>query len=211
MWNWIKKLFKKDKPANLPIHEKNPIDEAIKVPKPSAPIGSAKIAILVGHGAGDPGATCYNGLAEHEYNKKVAAIVSAKMPNVKVFFKSGAGGWVPVYAQLALYRPDLSVELHLNAFNGAAKGCEVLITSEACRSIGEKFAAEFCLRYQRVMRGARGIKWLGSGDRGFGNVYSANKVSKKSILVEPFFCDNKNEWIPQEEYADFLVSFLSKV
>ncbi len=210
MWNWIKKLFKKNKPTNSPI-EKNPIDEAIQVPKPLDPIGSGKVAILVGHGAGDPGATCWNGMAEHEYNKKVAAIIESRLPNVTIYFKSKIGGWSPTYAKLALSKPDLSIELHLNAYNGSAKGCEVLITGESSRSIGEMFAAEFCMKYQRVMRGAKGIKKLGDGDRGFGNVYSANKSAKKSILVEPFFCDNKSEWIEPSDYAEFLISFLKKV
>lgn len=206
MWNWIKNLFKK-KPVSIPV-EKNPIDEAIKVPKPLDPIGKAKIAILVGHGAGDPGASCFNGMAEHDYNKKVAGIIKAKMPNVTVYFKHSMG-WAPVYAQLAVSRPDVCIELHLNAYNGKAFGCEVLITSEVSRSLGEKFAAMFCLKFGRTMRGQKGIKWLKSGDRGFGNVYGASKVAKKAILVEPFFCDNKNEWIEPEAYAEFLVEFLS--
>lgn len=212
MWNWFKGLFKKKISPTTVVkspEEKNPIDEAIKVPKPSAPIGKAKIAILIGHGAGDPGASCWNKMTEHDYNKKVAMIVASKMPNVTLYFKQRIGGWAPVYAQMALLRPDISIELHLNAYNGKAVGCEVLITSEEARSLGEKYASMFCLEFQRVLRGARGIKKLGSGDRGFGNVYSASKVAKKAILVEPFFCDTKSEWIEPETYAAFLMKFLN--
>jgi N-acetylmuramoyl-L-alanine amidase len=211
MWNWIKKLFKKSKPANNPIPPKKEEGDVINFPKPVDHSGKSKIAILIGHGASDPGATCWNGMAEHDYNKKVAAILEARLSNVTLYFKSSVGGWAPTYAKLAVTRPDLSVELHLNAYNGKAKGCEVLITSESSRSIGEMYAAEFCLKFQRVMRGAKGIKWLGSGDRGFGNVYSANKCAKKAILLESFFCDNKDEWIEPTDYAEFLISFLKKV
>lgn len=206
MWNWFKNLFKKKQSAPV---EKNPIDEAIKVPKPLGPIGKSKIAILVGHGAGDGGASCWNKMTEHDYNKKVAMIIASRMPNVTIYFKQKVGGWAPVYAQMALHRPELSVELHLNAYNGKAVGCEVLITSEVARSLGERYASMFCAKFNRVMRGAKGIKWLGSGDRGFGNVYSASKVAKKAMLLESFFCDNKNEWIEPEIYAEFLVEFLN--
>lgn len=214
--NFFKKWFKK-KPTNtkLPVENK-PVETPVEIPKPiETPVETyqltKKIAILVGHGAGDSGAICFNGLAEHEYNKRVSQILQAKFPNLQVYFKSSSGGWAPVYAKLALYRPDLSVELHLNAYNGKAFGCEVLITNEVSRSVAEQFASMFCKKFNRTMRGAKGVKWLGRGDRGFGNVYSANKVSKKSILVEPFFCDNKNEWIPVEEYSETLVEFLKSV
>ena len=179
--------------------------------KESSDGSDKKIAILIGHGQGDGGATCWNGTTEHDYNKKVAEIIKSKMPNVTLYFKSKVGDWAPVYVQMAVSRPDVSIELHLNAYNGQAKGCEVLITSEAARSLGEKFASMFCLKFGRVMRGSRGIKWLGNGDRGFGNVYSASKVSKKAILLESFFCDNKAEWIDPEVYAEFLIGFLKEL
>jgi N-acetylmuramoyl-L-alanine amidase len=181
-------------------------------PKPNIPSGAKKIAILVGHGAGDSGAICWNKMEEHEYNKKASSIILDQVKNkeLKVFFKT-KNGWGSTYAQVALFHPDICIEMHLNAATGTAYGCEVLITSESARSIGELFASRFCEKFQRRIRGSKGIKWLKSGDRGFGNVYAASKVSKKAILIEPFFCDNKTEWIEVEEYAKFLVDFINEL
>lgn len=41
-WNWLKSLFKKDNSPKVPI-EKNPIDEAVNIPKPLDPIGSGSV------------------------------------------------------------------------------------------------------------------------------------------------------------------------
>lgn len=42
LWNWLKNLFKKDNSPKVDI-EKNPIDEAIKNPKPIDPIGNGSV------------------------------------------------------------------------------------------------------------------------------------------------------------------------
>jgi N-acetylmuramoyl-L-alanine amidase len=212
IFNFFKRLFSKKE--NKPVEPKLPVETPVETPKPIE-IPSVetyqlnkKVAILVGHGAGDSGAMCFNGMAEHEYNKRVSQILQAKFPSLQVYFKSSVGGWAPVYAKLSMFRPDLSIELHLNAYNGKAFGCEVLITSEKARSLGELFSSRFCNQFGRTKRGTKGIKWLSSGDRGFGNVYSASKCSKVALLVEPFFCDNQNEYLSIEEYSEFLIQYI---
>lgn len=204
---WLSDLFSSPSKPTEPVIVEAPKKEE---QAPKLPSGRKKIAILVGHGAGDSGAIFWNKYQEHLYNKATGEIVVKEVKNhdVRLFFKS-KGGWGPTYAQIALWNPDISIEMHCNAASGTAVGCEVLITSESARSLGESFASAFCQKFNRKMRGAKGIKWLRSAkNRGFGNVYAASKIAKKAILVEPFFCDNKDEHVEISAYASFMVEFI---
>jgi len=201
--NLILSLFQKPKSVETVPPKKDP-EVPTKEEINSFP--NKRIAILVGHGAGDSGAICFNGIEEHNYNKEVAMIISSKIP-VKLFYKS-KNGWAPTYLQIATYNPEICIELHLNSYNGKAFGCEVLCTSKKAEDLANSFAASFCAKFGRKNRG---IKWLESGDRGFGNVKSASLISKKAILVEAFFCDNKSEWIEPLVYADWLIGWLNDV
>lgn len=202
--NLILSLFQKDKPK---IETVSPvINPEVPTKEEVESFPKKKIAILVGHGAGDSGAICWNGMEEHAYNKQVAEYVASKTP-VRLFFKS-SNGWAPTYLKLGAYNPDISIELHLNSFNGKAVGCEVLCTSQKAKHIANSFTASFCAKFSRKNRG---IKWLESGDRGYGNVKSASMISGKAILVEAFFCDNKDEWIEPLTYAQFLVEWINEL
>jgi N-acetylmuramoyl-L-alanine amidase len=205
MFNWLKNLFKKKK-SNT---SETPTSSNI----PNSNI--KKIALLVGHGAGDPGATCWNKMAEHDYNSLVASILEQSdiADRIKVFYKTKRTGWVATYAQVALFNPDVSIELHLNAANGTAVGCEVLCLAIDKQSsiIGKQYAEQFNKTFNRKLRGEKGIKWISSGDRGHGNLVGAKAVAKHSILVEPFFCDNKEEWIEPNTYAEFLTKFIKSL
>lgn len=195
---WLKRMISKFKTNSQPNEAKSP--GAIK-----------KIAILVGHGAGDSGAIGWNKVEEHEYNKKVASIVSEMNlgKEIKVYFKA-KGGWVSTYTEIAKFNPDLSIELHLNAATGNAVGCEVLVLKghNDSASIGMSFANMFTQKFSRKIRGDKGIKWISSGDRGYGNLVGVSMAATWSVLVEPFFIDTKSEWIEPEEYAKFLAEWL---
>lgn len=200
MFSWLKNLFKKKQPAPIP---------QIK------PTGNIrKIAILVGHGNGDSGAIGWNKVEEHNYNSFVAEFLAQTdlKKEIKVFYKSKSG-WAGTYPRVLLFNPDLTIELHLNAANGKAVGCEVLCleNDESSASIGRQFALDFTTTFNRRMRGDKGIKWLDSGSRGYGNLVAAKAVSPKSILVEPFFIDTESEWISQHDYANFLIKFINNL
>ena len=74
--------------------------------------------------------------------------------------------------------------------------------------IGKSFALSFTQKFSRRMRGDKGIKWISSGDRGYGNLIGASVVATWSILVEPFFIDTESEWIEPSEYAKFLAEWI---
>lgn len=171
--------------------------------------GIKKIAILVGHGAGDSGATAFNGIEEHDYNIRVAEILNNSYlgKDIKIFYKTSKG-WIPTYLQIAVFNPDLTIELHLNAASGTAIGCEVLCIDKESAIIGRSFTSAFCKKFNRKARRELGINFISSGDRGYGNLKGCKAIAKQSILVEPFFCDNKNEWIEPSEYATFVCEWI---
>ncbi|MBU5482864.1 N-acetylmuramoyl-L-alanine amidase [Clostridium sp. MSJ-11] len=78
---------------------------------------------------------------------------------------------------------DLLVSLHVNAFEkDRAKGCEVEYISPTGKGLAEKICSE--------------ISKLGYVNRGpvkRENLYILKHTSMPSILVEPFFCDNKED------------------
>lgn len=200
MFNWLKSIFKKKPQSQTQIQGQ---------------VGNIKkIALLVGHGAGDSGAIGFNKVQEHAYNSFVAEFVAQSdvKKELKVFYKA-QGGWALTYLKVATYNPDLTIELHLNAANGKAVGCEVLCLDgdENSAIIGRRFALDFTGKFNRRMRGDKGIKWISSSGRGFGNLVAAKKTSPRSILVEPFFIDTREEWIAQAEYAEFLKTFINNL
>lgn len=176
--------------------------------KPKSPI--QKVAIIVGHGNGDSGAMGWNGVSEFDYNSAVAKSleISDTGKEIKAFYRS-ASGITGVAASAVKWNPDIVIELHLNAFNGKALGCEVLCLEGDLLS-GEKaksFAKLFCEKFNRVKRRDAGVNWISSSDRGGLSLRSLSSTSY-AILVEPFFIDNKEEWIDPKEYAAFLKEWI---
>ena len=186
-----------------------------KPEQPSAPTVSKikKVAIIVGHGAGDSGAAG-QGTNEFAYNSEVAKIVESLSnihgKTIKLFWRDSRG-IKGVNSDAEKWGGDLTLELHLNSYNGSAVGCEVLtLKDRPSVLLGQSFARAFCGRFDRVMRNQDGVKELSSSDRGH---YSLQLVddAPPSILVEPFFIDNKKEWIDPKVYASFVVDWLSKL
>lgn len=77
---------------------------------------------------------------------------------------------------------DLVIELHLNAASPSAKGTEVLYKS----STGKKFAKNIQNQLSSVFYN-RGIKKRT-------DLYILNGTKPPAILIETFFCTNKNDY-----------------
>lgn len=215
---WLGSIFKKPAQPSKPL----PVPPVVTptVPKPSQPSQPSKaspfkkIAIIVGHGSGDPGATAFDGSAEFDYNRTVAKLIQmATIPGkeIRLFFRDTAG-ITGVNGKVRLWDDDLSLELHCNSYNGKAKGCEILALSGDKESIliGQQLAKKFCDRFGRVLRDGDGVKELKRKDRGH---YSLALVDDghPSILLEPFFIDNKDEWVDPTTYANFLIEWLKEI
>ena len=183
---------------------------------PAHPFTIRKIAIIVGHGDYDAkgnfdtGAQNWNGESEFAYQSKVANMIAeyAYPKEVKVFWRKGRG-IAGVAKDAMAWNPDITVELHNNSFNKIAKGCEVLVIKKDHVSLkcGQDFAAKYCKEFGRVMRDGDGVKELEGSDRGAFSLKQVNDPPP-SILLEPFFGDNKNDWMEARPYAKFLGNWL---
>lgn len=76
---------------------------------------------------------------------------------------------------------DLVVELHLNSFNGTAKGAEVLYLSNSGKTIAE--------RVQNKLK----TKFANRGLKKRDNLYMLTKTNPVSIMLETFFTDNAED------------------
>lgn len=85
---------------------------------------------------------------------------------------------------------DLVFELHFNAANTKAKGCEALYYHR--NETARKICFAFCDKYTELTGAKnRGTKALNdANDRGFGFVYYQKPTA---IILEPFFGDNTED------------------
>lgn len=77
---------------------------------------------------------------------------------------------------------DLSVQLHLNAFNSKAYGTEAYAYDEE----GKKVAEQICKKL--------GTVWKNRGAQIRTGLYWTRKTKNKAVLIESFFCDNKIDY-----------------
>lgn len=77
---------------------------------------------------------------------------------------------------------DLSVQLHLNAFNTKAYGCEAYAYNEE----GKKVAERICKKL--------GTVWKNRGAEIKTGLYWTRKTKNKAVLIESFFCDNAKDY-----------------
>ena len=77
---------------------------------------------------------------------------------------------------------DLSVQLHLNAFNGSAYGCEAYAYNNAGLQVAQRISAKL------------GTIWHDRGAEIRTGLYWTRKTKAKAVLVESFFCDNKDDY-----------------
>lgn len=202
MFNWLKNLFKKKQ-------TEAPKAEPSKQNIPEIPDSSKKklkIAVVLGHGSDDPGASG-QGTNEVEYNTWCMKQLEG-IENVKCFYGKNS---IDAIRKSLPYLADLTIQLHLNSAGPTAHGCEVLVLDGDKKSYpyAEKFADMFCGYFRRRMRGEAGKKKLTSKDRG----YSSLKLTMfgAKILAEPWFLSNKEEYLSKEEYAQFLKKYIEEV
>lgn len=75
---------------------------------------------------------------------------------------------------------DLSIQLHLNSFNGIANGCEVWYYSDKETS-------------DRIVN-KLGTIWNNRGSKKSTSLYWLKKTKAKALLIESFFCDNSTDY-----------------
>lgn len=176
----------------------NILKESGKVEKPQKGDKGMKYFICVGHanyGGGvysSADGTKHGGVNEYKYNKELAPHV------VKWLEKAGHKAVLCIAPEGKLHSLneeidyfigeehkddyDLSVQLHLNAFNGSAHGTEVY----AYNAEGLKVADRICKKLATV--------WTDRGAQIKTGLYWTRKTKAKAVLIESFFCDNKADY-----------------
>ena len=154
-----------------------------------------KICVSIGHSILKNGNnTSSNGIKnEYNYNKslapKVVELLKKEGHTVKLlqcpermFNKSTEeAGYKLSVVNSDKY--DLCLELHLNASNGQGYGAEVWYTSGA----GGEYASRICDKLHSI-----GFKNRGKV-KDYRGLYMLQKTKCPSVVVESFFCDNKND------------------
>lgn len=162
------------------------------------------LAMVVGHERARPGAFGIYPISasEYEYNTDLAEMAAhfgkSRGHEVRIFFRDGIG-IQGTYEQVNEWEPDAVVELHFNAFNTQVGGTETLYAdADDQKGVFEKEFAEvtqrnICKVFARSAKEDRGTlnRALSRGERGYMNVSQVFGVP--SILIEPFFGDNKND------------------
>ena len=80
---------------------------------------------------------------------------------------------------------DLVVQLHLNACNEKASGCEVWYYPSS--AMGMQYANSVCNKL--------GTVWNNRGVKESKTLYWLRKTTSPSILIESFFCDNASDYL----------------
>jgi hypothetical protein len=152
-----------------------------------------KIAITVGHSILKSGlCTSTNGVVEYKYCKMLADFLAKILRSAgctvdtiicpeKQFAKSTEERTYKL-PRINGKKCDLCIELHLNSYNGSAKGTEVLY----CSNTGKMYAQRVVNKLGTVFT-SRGVK-----DRP--DLYMLNSTDCPAIMIETFFCDSKNDY-----------------
>lgn len=163
------------------------------------------IAICIGHSRpGDNGALSHGRVTEHAYNLAVGiqlqslltqnGITSTLIPEYQGNTYATAMQWLA--GKLKSLGVTLAIELHFNAANRKANGYEYLYwhTSTNGKRLALLFHKSHAFEFPRSR--SRGIKPLTTISRG---ALFCRLPHCPSIILEPFFGDNPDEW---ETYAN---------
>jgi len=160
---------------------------------------NARVAVVIGHNQVSKGA--YSSIMtvyEWDYNRRVAAAMKGLAAEfgieLEVFLRQrNASGFTAeintAYAAVDAWNPDLILELHFNASNGAGSGTEMLYwhTSASGRAladaVGQAVVTELALR-------DRGSKPRRGGELGSTSLKASRHPT---IITEPFFGDNRTD------------------
>lgn len=169
-------------------------------------------AVIVGHTSTEQGAKAMHPIrqSEYEFNSSLAIDIyrQAKEAGLdcRIFMRNGKtrkqlGREVNEFGGVA-------IELHLNAFNGTVKGTETLFDALPTDNGGfaELVNDHICKALGRDKKTNRGTKLVSFEERGWLNLHA---VAITGCLVEPIFCDNREEcrllWSKRSEYVRALV------
>jgi hypothetical protein len=171
-----------------------------------------KLAIIVGHDEKAQGANAAFPInqSEYKFNSDLAMDIYLAARNANIdcrIFKRDGKTRAQVGEEVSKFG-GVAIELHLNAADGTAKGTETLYDAEpeANKAFATIIQDKICKALRRDGKRNRGLRLIDEKGRGYSNLKS---VKITSCLVEPIFCDNKDEcqllWAFRHDYIRALV------
>lgn len=149
-----------------------------------------KVALVVGHRKGSPGAVNKStGISEFAFNKDLAEFIKTTVQfcDVEVVYRDS---YLGLPSKINELKPDFIISLHCNAYNTSASGTETLYHHNSSES---KRLAEILQGRMVACLGLpdRGIKARGVEDRGG---YLLKNTNAPCVIAEPFFIDNDEDF-----------------
>lgn len=147
-----------------------------------------KILLIAGHGAGDPGAVG-NGCKEADLTREVVSLLKTRLSKFaevavhdttkNAFAILNNGGYIN-------FKPyDYVLEVHFNAFNGAAYGTEIFVTSSEKNTAVEQKIVKNISALGFTNRGVKVNDWY--------LIRTAKKQGVSAALLEVCFIDNTSD------------------
>lgn len=97
-----------------------------------------------------------------------------------------------IVAKCNKHKVDLDVSIHLNCYNGNAKGTEVHIYSSVSKA--KKYATKICSKLSDLGFVNRGVKYSPE-------LYVLKHTNSPALLIETFFCDSAIDAAIYERYG----------
>ena len=191
-FKWIASWFRK-KP-DFPFPTPGPVRLRPKV---------IKFGYIIGHTQENKGAFNYDyKLQEFDYWEAVL------IPGFTYVYRYESDGGVEDQVDAAAKKLKESgcthiIEVHFNAYNNKTRGVEAL-----CHDLSWEFASEFTTFASKSLgHKNRGAKNVSTMKHGKPNMEAVKKYSTDSILIEPFFGDNEDDYVTIERMRQLLVEF----
>lgn len=165
-----------------------------------------KICIDPGHGGSEPGCSGF-GKIEKSLNLEYGAMLRNELleyENTEVILTRDSDHDLGLTQRCNIannYKADLFISCHLNAFNGAARGTEVIYSVYSNQSF-----KDFCNYLSQTVANKLNIPCRGSYSRkstnGSGDYYTViHNTDMKAIIIEPLFLDNSLDNKAYNPYA----------
>lgn len=169
-----------------------------------------KLALIVGHYPGQPGALALPPISQHEfdYNKGFAQLIASYSSSYDILcqiFKRIPDIDSAYYKANSFIGldPGCIIELHFNAGPSQARGSETLYIDKIPESkrLSVLVQGSICIALKRLGKLNRGTRQLINGDRGYMNL---TKAKHPACLIEPFFGSNTEDCVLALEAQDDL-------
>lgn len=165
------------------------------------------VGLVIAHSHAKPGAKNPNyGIYERDYSDNLVSDLCSKL-NVldveyRIFQRPEPNDIIGLVDNINESQVTSCISFHANAYNTKSSGSEVLYWHTS--KLGKELAALLQdAQLESLGLRNRGLKEIKGGDRGD---YLLRKTLMPTVIVEPFFIDNDNDWFAYVEQRETLIN-----